>query len=146
MYKDFKRFILRGNAIDLSIGVIVGTAFAKVTYAITDILISPLVGIISGAGLDFRDKYSTVSGQSAAGLTAKEIAEKLAISRYGELGIDIINFIFVAFIAFLIARWFGKYFRLEEVAVAPPPKSEELLMEIRDLLRQSEIRQRKRNS
>ncbi len=56
MYKDFKQFILRGNAIDLSIGVIVGTAFAKVIHSITDILISPLVGIISGAGLDFRDK------------------------------------------------------------------------------------------
>jgi large conductance mechanosensitive channel len=104
MYKDFKQFILRGNAIDLSIGVIVGTAFAKVIYSITDILISPLVGIISGAGLDFRDKYSTMSGQSAAGLSAKEIAEKMAISRFGELGIDIINFIFVAFIVFLIAR------------------------------------------
>ena len=60
--------------------------------------------------------------------------EKLAISRYGELAADTVNFIVVAFIAFLIARWFGKYFRLVEVA-APPTKSEELLMEIRDLLK-----------
>jgi large conductance mechanosensitive channel len=134
MYKDFKAFILRGNVIDLSIAVVVGAAFAKVINAITDILISPLVGIISGGALDFRDKYSNLNGQNATGLTAKEIAEKLAISRYGELGIDVINFIIVAFIAFLIARWFGKYFRLVEVA-APPTKSEELLMEIRDLLK-----------
>jgi len=134
MYKDFKAFILRGNVIDLSIAVVVGAAFAKIINAITDILISPLVGIISGGALDFRDKYSNLSGQNATGLTAKEIAEKLAISRYGELGIDVVNFIIVAFIAFLIARWFGKYFRLVEVA-APPTKSEELLMEIRDLLK-----------
>ncbi len=60
--------------------------------------------------------------------------ERLAISRYGELAIDIVNFIVVAFIAFLFARWFGKYFRTAEVA-APPTKSEELLMEIRDLLK-----------
>ncbi len=134
MYKDFKRFILRGNTIDLSIAVVVGAAFAKVIYAITDILISPLVGIISGSGQFFKDRYGNLSEQNAAGLTANEVMEKLAISRYGELAIDIVNFIVVAFIAFLIAQWFGKYFRSVEVG-APPTKSEELLIEIRDLLK-----------
>jgi large conductance mechanosensitive channel len=145
MYKDFKRFILRGNTIDLSIAVVVGAAFAKAVNGITDIIISPLVGIISGSGQFFKDRYGNLSEQNAAGLTANEVMEKLAISRYGELAIDIVNFIVVAFIAFLIARWFGKYFRSVEVA-APPTKSEELLIEIRDLLKQSEIYQRKRNS
>ncbi len=134
MYKDFKAFILRGNTIDLSIAVVVGAAFAKAINGITDIIISPLVGIISGSGQFLKDRYSNLSEQNAAGLTANEVMEKLAISRYGELAIDVVNFIVVAFIAFLIARWFGKYFRLVEVAT-PPTKSEELLMEIRDLLK-----------
>ena len=134
MYKDFKAFILRGNTIDLSIAVVVGAAFAKVVNGITEIIISPLVGSISGSGQFFKDKYNNLSEQNADGLTANEAMEKLATSRYGELGIDVVNFIVVAFIAFLIARWFGKFFRLIEV-VAQPSKSEELLTEIRDLLK-----------
>ncbi len=134
MYKDFKAFILRGNTIDLSIAVVVGAAFAKAINGITDIIISPLVGIISGSGQFFKDRYSNLSEQNAAGLNANKVMEKLAVSRYGELAIDVVNFIIVAFIAFLIARWFGKYFKSVEVT-APPTKSEELLMEIRDLLK-----------
>lgn len=134
MFKDFRDFISRGNVIDLAIAVVIGAAFTKIINTIADGLISPLVSLISGGGLDFKSKIVNLSGQDVTGLTAKEITEKgLAVFRYGELLTDIINFIIVAFIVFLIARWVGKHFKMLE-AVAPPTKSEILLEEIRNLL------------
>ncbi|CAN5569721.1 large conductance mechanosensitive channel protein MscL [soil metagenome] len=134
MYKDFKAFISRGNVIDLAIAVVIGAAFTKIINTIADGLISPLISLVSGGALDFKDKYVNLSGQDVTGLAAKEIAEKgLAVFRYGELITDIINFLIVALIVFLIARWVGSHFKMLEAA-APPTKSEELLTEIRDLL------------
>ena len=106
---------MRGNVINLSVAVVVGTAFAKAINSINDILISPLVGILSGSGQFLKDRYGNLSQQNAAGLSADEVMQRLATSRYG-VAIDIVNFIVVAFIAFLFARWFGKYFRIAEVA------------------------------
>ncbi len=134
MYKDFKAFISRGNVIDLAIAVVICAAFTKIINTIADGLISPLISLVSGGALDFKDKYVNLSGQDVTGLAAKEIAEKgLAVFRYGELITDIINFLIVALIVFLIARWVGSHFKMLEAA-APPTKSEELLTEIRDLL------------
>lgn len=135
MWSDFRAFIARGNVIDLAIAVVIGAAFTKIVNTIADGLISPLISLISGGGLDFKDKYINLSGQDITGMTAKEITEKgLAVFRYGELVTDVINFLIVAFIVFLIARWVGKYFKTLE-ATAPPTPSETLLAEIRDLLK-----------
>ncbi len=134
MYNDFNAFISRGNVSDLAIAVVIGAAFTKIINTIADGLISPLISLVSGGALDFKDKYVNLSGQDVTGLAAKEIAEKgLAVFRYGELITDIINFLIVALIVFLIARWVGSHFKMLEAA-APPTKSEELLTEIRDLL------------
>lgn len=134
MLSDFKAFIARGNVVDLAVAVIIGAAFTKIVNTIADGLISPLISLITGGGLDFKDKYVNLSGQDIAGMTAKEITEKgLAVFRYGELLTDIINFLIVAIIVFLIARAVGKYFNA--LAAAPTP-SEALLAEIRDLLRE----------
>ncbi len=136
MWKDFKMFISRGNVVDLTGAVVIGAAFTKIVNTITDGLISPLVGLIAGGGLDFKDKIVNMSGQDVTGMTAKEITEKgLAVSRYVELITDIMNFLILAFIVFLIARWAGGYFRSLEAAPPTRTKSEELLEEIRDLLR-----------
>lgn len=135
MWNDFKAFIARGNVVDLAIAVVLGAAFTRIVTTIADGLISPLVGLITG-GLDFKDKFVNLSGQDVTSLTTKEITEKgLAVFRYGELITNIINFLIVALIVFLIARAVGKYFRALE-AVAPPTPSELLLTEIRDLLQQ----------
>ncbi len=112
MWKDFKTFISRGNVVDLAVAVVIGAAFTKIINTVADGLISPLVSLIGGDGLDFKDKFVNMSGQDVTGLTAKEIVEKgLAVFRYGELITDIINFLIVAFIVFLIAHWAGRYFR-----------------------------------
>ena len=139
MISDFKAFIARGNVIDLAVAVVIGAAFTKIINTIADGLISPLISLITGGNLDFKDKYFNMSGQDITGLTAKEITEKgLAVFRYGELITDIINFLIVAFIVFLIARWIGKYFKALEAA-APATPSEILLAEIRDLLRADKV-------
>ncbi len=136
MWKDFKTFISRGNVVDLAVAVVIGAAFTKTINTVADGLISPLASLIGGGGLDFKGKTINMSGQDVTGLTAKEITEKgLAVFRYGELVTDIINFLIVAFVVFLIARWAGRYFRSLEGAPPAMTKSEELLEEIRDTLR-----------
>ncbi len=135
MLKDFKAFIARGNVIDLAVAVIIGAAFGRIITTFADGVISPVIGLITG-GIDFKDKYINLSGQDATGMAVKEITEKgLAVIRYGELITDVINFLIVAFVVFLIARWVGRYFSSLEAAPPPLTKSEELLEEIRDLLR-----------
>lgn len=140
MWRDFKSFIARGNVIDLAVAVVIGAAFTKVINTIAEGIISPLVGLATG-GIDFKDKYLNLSGRDVSGMTAAEITESgLAVFRYGELLTDIINFLIVAFIVFLIARWSAKYFKSLEAAPPPMTKSEELLEDIRDLLRERNTR------
>ncbi len=146
MISDFKAFISRGNVIDLAIAVVIGAAFSKIINTIADGLISPLISLIAGGRLDFKDKFINWSGVEAlpdgrlvSTLSAKDIAEQgLVVFRYGELLTNILNFLIVAFIVFLIARWIGKYFKVLEAA-APPTPSEVLLAEIRDSLRADQI-------
>ncbi len=76
MWKDFKTFISRGNVVDLAVAVVIGAAFTKIINTIADGLISPLVSLIGGGGLDFKDKTINMSGQDVTGLTAKEIVKK----------------------------------------------------------------------
>ncbi len=104
MLKDFKNFIARGNVIDLAVAVIIGAAFTKVITSVADGIISPVIGLVTG-GIDFKDKYINLSGQDVTGLTVEQIRERgLAVIQYGNLITDIINFLIVALVVFLIAR------------------------------------------
>ena len=119
--------------IDLAVAVVIGAAFTKIVNTIANGLISPLLSLISDGGLDFKNKYVNFSGQDITGMTAKEIADQgLAVFRYGELVTDVINFLIVALIVFLIARWAAKYFKALEATPPPMTKTEELLQEMRD--------------
>lgn len=136
MWKDFKAFLGRGNVLDLAIGVIIGAAFGKIVSTFTEGIIMPIVGIFTG-GINFKNWVINLSGQNITGLTPKEIADKgFAVLRVGDFVSDIINFVIVAFVMFLVAKWAMSYFaKLAAETPAPGPTAEEtLLTEIRDLL------------
>lgn len=124
MLKEFKKFIARGNVIDLAVGVIMGGAFGKiVTSLVTDIL-TPAIGIVMG-GIDF---------------TGLNVTIKDSIISYGNFIQNIIDFLIQAFCIFLFVKLINKFFtkKEEEVKTAEPVKSQEvqLLEEIRDLLKE----------
>ena len=137
MLKDFKAFIARGNVLDLAIGVIVGAAFGKIVITFTEGLIMPIVGLVTG-GTDFKSKFYDLSGKLGAGATPEQIDAAVKggapLLRYGQFISDIITFVIVAFVMFLIAKVAMEYFK-KLAAQTPPPPQETLLTEIRDLLK-----------
>lgn len=137
MLNDFKGFLLKGNVLDLAIGVIMGAAFGKIVTTFTEGIIMPFVGLITG-GVDFKTKFIDLSGQLAAGATGDQIEAAVKagapLVRYGQLITDIINFVIVGFAMFMLAKWAMGFFA-KMAAETPPPAQEVLLTEIRDLLK-----------
>jgi large conductance mechanosensitive channel len=137
MLNDFKAFIARGNVLDLAIGVIIGAAFGKIVTTFTEGIIMPFVGLVTG-GTDFKTKFYDLSGKLGAGATPDQIEEAVKagapLLRYGQLISDIITFLIVAFVMFLIAKAAMSYFE-KLAAQSPPPPQEALLSEIRDILK-----------
>jgi len=138
MWKDFKAFIAKGNILDLAIAVIIGAAFAAVIKTFTDGIVMPFVSVLTG-GIDFKDKVwnlgklpVTNAAEIDAAIKAKE-----PLIMYGQFFNDVINFIIVGFIMFLLARYAIKLFKGLEAEAAPagPSNEEVLLTEIRDLLK-----------
>lgn len=137
MLNDFKAFIARGNVLDLAVAVIIGAAFGKIITTLVEGIIMPFVGLVTG-GVDFKSKFYDLSGKLPSGATAEQIeAAKKAgapLVMYGQLITDIITFLIVAFVVFLIARWAVKMFKGLEAPAAGPSAEETLLTEIRDIL------------
>lgn len=135
MWNDFKAFIARGNILDLAIAVILGAAFSSVVKTFTDGIIMPVVGLLTG-GIDFKDKVLNLGSMPVN--TPEQIAAAQAAKQplimYGQFINDIINFLIVAVVMFLLARWALKFFKAF-AAAAPPTGEEVLLAEIRDLLK-----------
>lgn len=138
MWNDFKAFMARGNVLDLAIGVIIGAAFGKIVTTFTEGIIMPIVGMLTG-GVDFKNKFINL-GSAALPMKDGQVdfdavtKAGIPVLRYGQLISDVINFVIVAFIMFIIAKLAMDYFtRL--AAQTPPPPQEELLAEIRDILK-----------
>ena len=136
MLKEFKDFAMKGNVLDLAIGVIIGGAFgAIVKSAVSDILM-PVVGAIFG-GLDFSNYFVGLSS-SVSAATLKAAKEQGAVLAYGNFITAAINFIIIAFILFMVVKAVNNMKKKEEAAPAAPaapPAEEVLLTEIRDLLK-----------
>ena len=133
MLDDFKKFALRGNVVDLAIGVIIGAAFGAIVNSLVGDIIMPLVGAVTG-GVDFSNYFLPLSAKVTA-TTLVEAKKQGAVLAWGSFITLVINFIIIAWVLFLIIRGMGKLIRKEEAKPAPPSKSEELLTEIRDLLK-----------
>jgi large conductance mechanosensitive channel len=135
MLAEFRKFALRGNVIDLAIGVIIGAAFSKIVDSLVNDMIMPVVGAITG-GLDFSNYYVPLTS-AIQGHPAYADAKKAgAVLGYGQFLTVAISFMVIAFILFLVVREIGKLERLAglEKEAPAPTKSEALLTEIRDLL------------
>jgi len=131
---EFKQFAMKGNVVDLAVGVIIGGAFGKIVDSIVGDLIMPVVGRIFG-GLDFSSYYIALSGQ-AAGLPLAEAKKAGAVFAYGNFITVAINFILLAFIIFLMIKQMNRLKTdAPPAAPAPPPEDVLLLREIRDSLR-----------
>lgn len=137
MLNDFKAFIARGNVLDLAIGVIMGAAFGKIVTTFTEGIVMPFVGLVTG-GTDFKSKFYDLSGKLSAGATGEQIDAAVKagapLLRYGQLISDIITFLIVALVMFMIAKAAMSYFE-KLAAQTPPPPQEALLGEIRDILK-----------
>jgi len=137
MLQDFKNFAMKGNVVDLAVGVIIGAAFSKIVDSLVADVIMPVIGAITG-GLDFTNYYLPLSA-AIQGHPAYADAKKLgAVLGYGSFVTAIINFLIIAFVLFIAIRQIEKL-KKPETAAAPeappaPPRSEVLLEEIRDAL------------
>jgi large conductance mechanosensitive channel len=135
MGSEFKAFILRGNVLDLAVGVIIGAAFGKIVSSLTDDIIMPLVGLFTG-GIDFSNKFVAL-GDAPAGTAATLAAYKaagVATLNWGSFVTAIINFLILAFVIFQLVRVANKYMPMTS-ASAPGPSEVDLLTEIRDSLK-----------
>lgn len=121
MLKEFREFLNRGNVIDLAVAVILGAAFTAIVKSLVDDIIMPLIGVLMG-GVSFTD-------------LSIQVGE--AVILYGNFIQAIVNFVIIAFVIFLLVRWYNNLQKKEEEAPAAPPEpttEEKLLAEIRDIL------------
>jgi len=136
MLEEFKKFALRGNVVDLAVGVIIGAAFgAIVTSAVQD-LFMPAIGAVTG-GLDFSNYYLPLSSKVQTGLAYTEAKKQGAVLGYGQFLTVSLNFVIVAFVLFMVIRAMNKLQHAEDKkpdAVAEVPADVKLLGEIRDIL------------
>ena len=134
MFDDFKEFLKRGNVLDLAVGLVIGAAFGKIITTLVDGVLMPFVGMFMG-GTDFTQQCLNLSGGPIESCAAA-LKDGKAVMQYGQLIADVIAFVIVAFVVFLIARWAVKFFKGLE-AESGPSAEETLLTEIRDELQKS---------
>jgi large conductance mechanosensitive channel len=133
MLEEFKKFALRGNVVDLAIGVIIGAAFGAIVNSLVGDIIMPVVGAITG-GVDFSNYFIPLSSKVTAA-TLVEAKKQGAVLGWGNFLTITLNFIIIAFVLFLVIRAMTQMIRKEAEKPAPPSKQEQLLTEIRDLLK-----------
>lgn len=131
--QEFRAFAIKGNVVDLAVGVIIGAAFGKIVDSIVNDLIMPVIGKLLG-GLDFTNLYIPLNGQ-ATNLVLSEAKKSGAIFAYGSFLTIMLNFLILAFIIFMLVKQINRL--KNEAPPAPPTPSveEKLLTEIRDLLK-----------
>lgn len=134
MMQEFREFALKGNVVDLAVGVIIGAAFGKIVDSLVADIIMPVIGMIVG-GLDFSNYFIPLAGQTAA--TLADAKKAGAVLAYGSFITVALNFVILAFIIFVMVRQMNR-FRRElppAPAAAPTPEDVLLLREIRDSLK-----------
>ena len=132
MWKEFKEFAFKGNVVDMAVGVIIGGAFGKIVTSLVNDIIMPVIGILTN-GIDIKNLKYVISPAT------DEIAESAIL--YGQFAQNIVDFLIIAFSVFAMIRLMTKFRRKKEEAAPEPeepkgPTQEELLTEIRDLLKQ----------
>jgi large conductance mechanosensitive channel len=133
MLAEFKKFALRGNVVDLAIGVIIGAAFSGIINSMVGDVIMPIIGAVTG-GIDFSNYFVPLSAKVTA-TTLVEAKKQGAVLAWGNFLTVTLNFIIIAFVLFLAIRGLNRLVRKEEKKAPEPTKTEQLLTEIRDQLK-----------
>jgi large conductance mechanosensitive channel len=136
MLKEFREFAMKGNVVDLAVGVIIGAAFGGIVASLVGDIIMPIVGGITG-GIDFSNYFTPLSKAVSASNLA-DAKKQGAVLAWGNFLTLTLNFIIVAFVLFVVIRLINQLKRRDEAAPPPKPtRQEELLTEIRDLLKKA---------
>jgi len=136
MLSEFKKFAMRGNVVDMAVGIIIGGAFGKIVSSFVADVIMPPIGLLMG-GVDFTNLFVNLGDGAFETLDAAKEAGAPVIA-YGAFINTVVDFVIVAFAIFMVIQWMNKLKKQEEEAPAAPPepsKEEVLLGEIRDLLK-----------
>ncbi len=137
MLQEIKKFAIRGNVVDLAIGVIIGAAFSKIIDSLVGDIIMPIIGRIAG-GLDFTNYFIGLTPAASQATTYDAAKKAGATLGYGTFLTVTVNFLIIAWVLFLVIKGINRVAKREEAAPPPPPppsKEQELLAEIRDLLK-----------
>lgn len=133
MLKEFRDFAVRGNVLDMAIGIILGASFGKIVSSLVSDVLMPPIGMLLGK-MDFSSLFLSLSTESYPSLKAAQDAGA-AVIKYGVFLNTVIDFVIVAFCIFLLVKTINQLKRKEEAKPGPPPAQEVLLAEIRDLLK-----------
>lgn len=137
LINKFKEFAMRGNVVDMAVGIIIGAAFTSIVTSMVEDVLMPPLGLITGE-VDFSNRFIDLSGGDHASLAAAKEAGAPVIA-YGSFLNAVISFLFVAFAVFLLVKGMNNLRRRQEQApetTPVPPRQETLLEEIRDLLKE----------
>jgi len=141
MLEEFKKFAMRGNVIDLAVGVIIGVAFGKIVESLVGDIFMPIVGAVTG-GLDFSNYFVALS-KSVTSPSIVEAKKQGAVLAWGNFVTIVINFLIIAWVLFLVVRGLNRLMTKEAEKPAKPaeaPRQEVLLQEIRDILASKPVR------
>jgi large conductance mechanosensitive channel len=134
MLEEFKKFVLRGNVVDLAVGVVIGVAFGAIVASLVGDIIMPIIGAATG-GLDFSNYYLSLSDKVQQGAAYADAKKQGAVIGYGQFLTIAVNFLIVAAVLFLVIKAINTLKRQEEAKPKPDvPADVKLLTEIRDLL------------
>ena len=137
MLKEFREFAMKGNVVDLAVGVIIGAAFGAIVNSLVGDIIMPIIGAITG-GLDFSNYFIPLSKSVTAGNLA-DAKKQGAVLAWGSFLTLTLNFLIIAFVLFIVIRLMNQLKRQKEASADPPKptREAELLTEIRDLLKKA---------
>ena len=135
MLKEFQEFALKGNVVDLAVGVIIGAAFGSIVNSLVGDIIMPIVGSITG-GLDFSNYFTGLS-KAVTATNLADAKKQGAVLAWGNFLTLTLNFLIVALVLFIVIRLMNTMKRNEAAAPPKPTRQEELLAEIRDLLKKA---------
>lgn len=130
MIQEFKAFLMKGNVMDLAVGIIIGAAFTAIVNSLVGDLINPIIGLVMG-GVNFSDMFIDLSGTNPASLAAAKEAGA-AVFAYGAFITAIINFVIIGFVVFMLIKMMNKMMAKKEEAPAAPagPSEVDLLKDI----------------
>ncbi len=136
MLQEFKEFAMKGNVLDLAIGVIIGAAFGKIVESFVGDIIMPIIGMFGT--VDFSNLYIVLKGSVPAGASLADAKKAGVVLGYGNFVTIAINFMIIAWALFMVVKGVNRMKRTEAAAPAPAPaptRDQELLTEIRDLMK-----------